>query len=169
MLLRSFEAGKSQSQNTDLKDACDKLTRFARSIGQWKIDDFLRVQFDRLVTNIGNAQGLPCDMVHLGVKRLSTNFLESRGEHPDAATRVVFELLMLSKVQRLARAASNCEAAQTRAAEYRTTLIGDFGLMRKTLRSLDEALADTTGRKASESAISTATENAKQFLSTVNR
>ncbi|WP_411882023.1 hypothetical protein [Polaromonas sp. YR568] len=133
------------AESPGVRKFCESVLE-AKSVARWSIDDFLRQSFESLKMEVGNRQGLPCDMIAMWFEGLARRFLELRGSAPDTA-ELAGSLLRLN-LGDLKRKASNCLAVQARAAEYRVTPDKELGTIAELLGSMEAVLAPAWDSRA---------------------
>jgi hypothetical protein len=126
------------TQNSSTQKLCGELLLKKDNPALWTIDDFLRQIFESLMMEVGNRQGLPCDMIAMGFEGLARRFLELRGLAPDTAKLAGLNLRL--ELGGLKQKASNCLAVQARAAEYRVAPDKELGTVADLLSSMEAVL-----------------------------
>lgn len=153
----------SNTRNTE--QLCAGLARDFKERAKWRLEDFLREDFQRLVMAVGNKQGYPCSMIEISLEGLVRRYLDddSQGRIGD----IVVDSFRSAEAERLELAAFNCQAVQDRAAEYRTVMDGNFSAMREMAGTLKTAFAAFPIRdaKVRTDAHRVAREMARAYLS----
>jgi hypothetical protein len=125
------------AESPGVRKFCESVLE-AKSVARWSIDDFLRLGFESLMMEVGNRQGLPCDMIPTWFEGLARRFLELRSAPPEMA-ELAGSLLHLD-LGELKRKTSNCLAVQARAAEYRVAPDKELGTVAELLGSMEAVL-----------------------------
>lgn len=132
--------------SSGIQRMCEELLVKEKSPMQWSMNDFLRQDFESLMMEVGNRQGLPCDMIAMWSEGLARRFLELRGSPPD--TLELAGSLLRLQLGDLKKKASNCLAVQARAAEYRLTPDKELEPIAELLGSMEAVLAPAWDSRA---------------------
>ena len=104
------------ASNQSSRQLCEEAIREFNDRAKWTIDDFLREDFQSLMMDAGNRQGLPCDVIAMRLEGIARRFVDSRGKPPD--TQQLLDQLLFLEVRDLEAKVSSCIAVQARAVEY---------------------------------------------------
>jgi hypothetical protein len=133
---QSLVAFSVADSNRNFQKFCEESLRHVKSRAKGSIDDFLRDEFESLLEEVGNRQGLPCESIAYRLEGIARRYVDSRGQTSDRS----MDLLVLSDALALQDKVSNCLAAEARAAEYRVIPGGELKGMREVLESMKRAL-----------------------------
>lgn len=145
------------------REICEESIREINDWAKWTIDDFLRMDFESLVMDVGNRQGLPCDLIAMRFEPIARRFVEVRGKSTDP--QQVLDQLLFFEVRDLENKVSNCIAVQARAAEYRVVPTRELQTIQEVLVSLHSALMPDWERRVEKGeAERVATQRVRDFL-----
>lgn len=124
--------------NRNSRDVCEQSLQEVKIRAKGSIDDFLHDEYESLLTDVGNRQGLPCGSIAYRLEGIARRYIDSPGQTPDS--RRPMDLLVLSDALALQDKISNCLAAEARVAEYRVVPGGQLKRMWEVLASMERAL-----------------------------
>lgn len=151
--------------SSGIQRMCEELLLDGKSPMRWSIDDFLRQGFESLMMEVGNRQGLPCNFIAISFEGLARRFLELRGSAPD--TLELASLHLRLELGGLKEKASNCQAVQARAVEYRVAPDRELGTVADLLSSMEAVLMpawESRGKTVESTA--TVGKKVEEFLAT---
>lgn len=145
---------------------CRELITSMTANAELDLAALVKRDFDHWLSAVEHSQGgYRCSSLHSDVRSVSQRFLNPHAASADRSAKSPLDFVLLFEVQRLSKAAANCESAKQRAADRRIELPGEFALMRETLLAILNAMEPALlGRVPGATAVPIAVERATQFL-----